>query len=167
MKRITLRLILAAILISGTTALHAQRKEKKVEEFKKISAIIDSSYYQFRVQSIKPSGRRTVYFSAVFFLTVQDTLYMAELPYIGRTFEDHTEQPDGIIFTGKPMNLEISRDEKRRTISVNYEIDGEDERFQVNMVIRDGGYGSLYISCRSREPITYNGIISALEIPRR
>jgi hypothetical protein len=165
MKRITLKLILAVLLIFGTTALHAQRKEKTAEEFKKISAIIDSSYYQFRVQSIKPNGRRTIFFSTVYFLIVQDTLYRAELPYIGRAFEDHSEQIDGIIFAGKPTNLEISRNEKRRSVSVNYEIEGGDERFQVNMVIGNGGYGTLYISSRSRQPITYNGVLSALERP--
>ena len=50
-----------AILISAFVHVSAQKSDKKDEQFKEITALIESGRYMFTVQSVQPTGARTIH----------------------------------------------------------------------------------------------------------
>jgi len=165
MKRIIFPVIILAILASGFAPLHAQKKEKKEEEFKKLTALIESGQYEFSVQSVNPTGGRTIHPSTVYTMTANQGEFKAYLPYFGRAYQASYGGNGGIEFDGEPENLEITRNERKRSITVSFTIRGENDRYTVSLQAGSKGYGTLNISCQKRQPISYYGSISPLLSP--
>ena len=165
MKRFIFPVIILAILASGIAPVHAQKKEKKEEEFKKLTALIESGQYEFSVQSVNPSGGKTIHPSTVYTMTADQGAFKAYLPYFGRAYQASYGGNGGIEFDGEPEEVEITRNEKKRNITVSFKISGENDRYTVSLQAGSTGYGTLNITCQKRQPISYYGSISALKSP--
>lgn len=162
MKKLATLLILA-IACAAFTPLQAQKANKKDEQFKEMKALIESGRYEFRVQSVQPTGARTVNPSSIYTMVAKDSTFKAHLPYFGRVFQPTIGGSGGIVFDGTPENLEISLNEKKRMVNVKFRIQGDQEKYDLYLSVGSSGYGSLNASSQNRQAITYSGIISPLK----
>ena len=165
MKRRVFTVILLALLVSGFAPAHAQKSDKKEEEFKKMTALIESDQYEFRVQSVNPTGGRTIHPSSIYTLTANEGVFKANLPYFGRAYQASYGGDGGIEFDGEPEEVQITMNEKKRYVTVSFKISGGNDRYTVSLQAGYKGYGTLNITCRNRQPISYYGTISALKVP--
>ncbi len=168
MKIYSLIAISMAILLSGCAASSSQsgkerktaKNEKRIEEFAKTSALIESGNYVYQVQSVNPTGGSTIQTTSMYTMKATDGTFEADLPFFGRAYQADYGGNGGIKFNGEPENLEIRKDARKYTISVSFSIKQPDDQFQVNLSIGSNGYGTLNITSQKRQPISYYGFIS-------
>ena len=158
-------MVILAILASGAVPARAQEISKKEEEYKKMTTLIESGRYIFRVQSISPTGARTIHTTSAYTMTSGEGGFKASLPYFGRSYQANYGGDGGIEFDGEPENLEITRIDKKRTIRVSFMISGSNDKYSVNLSAGSNGYGTLSITCNNRQPISYYGTINPLDSP--
>ncbi|MEN8157232.1 MAG: DUF4251 domain-containing protein [Bacteroidota bacterium] len=163
MKKSTVTLLMMTLLAFGMTSLQAQKSSKKDEEYRKVIALIEDGSYEFVVQSVNPTGGRTIHPGSNYTMTAVEGRFNTLLPYFGRAYQASYGGNGGIEFDGEPENLEITRNEKRRTITVKFEIRGDNERYSVILSAGYKGYASLNIISTRRQAISYNGTIGPLE----
>jgi hypothetical protein len=166
MKKLATLLILA-LTCSAFTPLLAQKANKKDEQFKETKALIESGRYEFIVQSVQPTGARTVHPSSTYTMKVKDNTFNAHLPYFGRVYQPTMGGSGGITFDGTPENLEISLNEKKRMVNVKFRIQGEHEKYELYLSVGSSGYASLNATSQKRQTITYSGIISPLKAEKK
>lgn len=131
-----------------------------MEEFAETSALIESGNYVYQVQSVNPTGGRTIQTSTMYTMKATDGTFEADLPFFGRAYQADYGGDGGIRFNGEPDNLEIQKDARKYTISVSFSIKQPNDQFQVNLSVGSGGYGTLNIRSQKRQPISYYGFIS-------
>ena len=163
MRRLIFPVLTLAILASDFAPAMAQKRSNKEEEFQKMTALIESGQYEFRVQSISPTGARTIHTTTRYTMTASEGVFKAHLPYFGRSYQANYGGDGGIEFDGEPENLESIRNEKKRSITVSFKISGNNDTYSVTLMAGSSQYGTLNISSNNRQPISYYGTISPLE----
>jgi hypothetical protein len=83
--------------------------------------------------------------------------YEAYLPYFGRAYSGGYGDSGGIEFKGEPENLEITRNDKKLSISVSFSIRAEKDTYSVNLKVGSSGYGQMTVSSQKRQVISYSG----------
>ncbi len=168
MKTYPLIAISMAILLSGCAASSSQsgkeskaaKNEKRAQQYEKISAMIESGNYVYEVQSVNPTGGRTIQTTSMYTMKATDGTFEADLPFFGRAYQADYGGDGGIKFNGEPENLEIQKDANKYTISVSFTIKQPSDWFKVNLAVGSSGYGTLNITSQKRQPISYYGFIS-------
>lgn len=163
MKRIATSLLTLAIIVSGFTPVAAQKANKKDEQYKEIKALIESGSYEFTVQSVQPTGGKTIHSTSNYTMEANDSIFKAYLPYFGRAYQPSYGGNGGIEFEGSPENLEISLNEKKRMVNVQFKIQGDGDKYELFLSAGSSGYASLSINSQKRQPISYNGTIGPLK----
>ena len=83
MHKLKALMLILAILLSGISTSSAQKKDKeakKDEQFKEMTSLIESGRYLFTVQSVQPTGSRTIQTTSLYTLEANDSTYKAYLP---------------------------------------------------------------------------------------
>ena len=163
---ITLTLVLSACSASSSTTetdKKESKKEKSAAEFEQTAALIESGSYQFAVRSATPSGGKTIQITSLYVLRAKEGNYEAYIPYYGRAYSASYGVGGGVEFNGEPENLEISRKENKSNIAVEFTIMSGTDKITVNLEVGSSGFGNLLISNPRRQPISYYGLVSALE----
>ncbi len=155
-----------AILVSGFIPAGAQKNKKKDEQFKEMTALIESGLYLFTVQSVQPSGARTIYSKSAYTLEARDSIFKAYLPYFGRAYSPSYGGDGGIEFEAPPENLQISLNEKKRMVNVQFEIKGEIDQYELFLSVGYAGFASLSINSQNRQPISYSGQLGPLMVEK-
>lgn len=158
-------LVIVILALTLEPPVQAQKKEKKEEAYRQMTALLESGSYEFRVQSVNPAGGRSINPSSIYTMTVTEGVFKAYLPYFGRAYQASYGGDGGIEFEGNPEKLEITRNEKKRSIFVKFEIDGKNDRYKVTLSAGAGEYGTLSINCQKRQPISYYGPITPMQKP--
>ena len=163
---VTLTLVLSACSASSSTTgadKKESKKEKSAAEFEQTAAMIESGSYQFTVRSATPSRGKTIQITSLYVLRAKEGNYEAYLPYYGRAYSASYGGSGGVEFNGEPENLEISRKENKSNIAVEFTIMSGTDKITVNLEVGSSGFGNLLISNPRRQPISYYGLVSALE----
>lgn len=159
-QKIKTSLLTILILLSGLAPALAQKKEKKEQEFKEMTALIESGSYMFTVQSVNPTGGGSRSVSPSYTLEARDSIYRAYLPYMGRAYTASYGGDGGIEFEQAPENLELSLNEKKQIIKVQFSIKGDTDKYDLFLSVGGSGYGTLSINSQNRQPISYSGFVS-------
>ncbi len=141
----------------------AAKQEKTAADFEKTVALIESGSYQFTVRSATPSGGKTIQITSAYTLTARDGNYEAHLPYFGRAYSASYGDGGSVEFNGEPEGLEVTRKENKNNIEVKFSILSGNEKYTVILEVGASGYGTMRISNPKKQPISYNGLVSALE----
>jgi hypothetical protein len=163
MNKLLTSLLILALLLSGLSPAAAQKTNKKDTQFQEMNALIEGARYQFIVQSVQPTGGQTIQSTSGYTMDIKDSIYTADLPYFGRAYKASYGGDGGVKFEGTPENLEITSNEKKRTIKVQFEIRGKNDKYTLYLSAGYSGYASLSINSQNRQPISYSGIIAPLE----
>jgi hypothetical protein len=163
---ITAAMALAGCGISSSTTRGGQltsKQEKKAADFEIFATLIESGNYQFTVRTANPSGGRTIQISSEYTLVAREGAYEAQLPYFGRAYSASYGGDGGIEFKGEPENLELTRNEKKGTILVSFQIKNDRDQYNITLDIGSSGYGTLAVASQRRQNISYYGQVSELK----
>jgi hypothetical protein len=163
MKKAGIFLLVLVLFTSVSENLKAQKSEKKDEAFRQMIALIESGNYTFRIQSVNPTGGRTINPSSIYTMTATEGAFKAHLPYFGRAYQASFAGEGGVVFDGEPENLEITTNKKKRSVTVRFQINGENDRYGAILSVSHSGYGNLTITSPRRQAISYYGPVSPLE----
>ncbi len=162
MVKLTTALLIMALALPAFTPAAAQNAGTKDEQFREMTALIESGRYLFTVQSVQPAGAGTVHTSSGYTLEAHDSIFKAYLPYYGRSYQSGFGGDGGIEFEASPENLTITVQEKKQMIQVQFEISGKNDSYDLYLSAGSSGYGSLSINSQNRQPISYSGTIGPL-----
>ena len=147
---------------STTSGQLTSKQEKKAADFEKFAALVESGSYQFAVRSATPTGGKTIQITSEYTMEAREGVYQAYLPYFGRAFQASYGGDGGIEFKGEPENLQITRNDKKNTISVSFLIKSDNDQYNISLEIGSSGYGNLGINSQKRQNISYYGQASEL-----
>ncbi|MCK5068024.1 MAG: DUF4251 domain-containing protein [Bacteroidales bacterium] len=164
---ITVTMALAGCGASSSSTDSGQKnskQEKKAAEFEKTAVLIEGGRYQFTVRSATPTGGKTIQITSEYTMEVSEGVYEAYLPYFGRAYQASYGGDGGIEFKGEPENLQVTRNDKKNTISVSFDIKSDNDQYTISLVIGSSGYGTLMIASQKRQNISYYGQAGELKI---
>lgn len=138
------------------------KKEQAAADFEKTAMLIDSGDYQFTIRSASPSGGKTVQITSLYTLVAKDGKIAAYLPYYGRAYSGGYGDNGAIEFNGEPESLEITKNQDKNKIRVEFSIRSERDLYEVHLETAASGYGNLVISSDKRQTISYNGLLSEI-----
>ena len=171
MKIGSILLITVAMALTGCGASNSttgggqltSKQEKKAADFEKFAALVESGTYQFAVRSATPTGGKTIQITSEYTLEAREGVYQAYLPYFGRAFQASYGGDGGIEFKGEPENLQITRNDKKNTISVSFLIKSDNDQYNISLEIGSSGYGNLGVNSQKCQNISYYGQASELK----
>lgn len=155
--------MIMAMLVSSFSPATAQKSNKKDEQFKEMTALIEGGRYVFDVRSVQPTGARTIQTSSSYMLEARDSIFRAYLPYFGRAYQASYGGDGGIKFETEAEDLEISLNEKKRMINIKFVIRTDNDTYDIFLAVGSSGYGNLSINSNKRQPISYSGSVSPLK----
>ena len=170
MKPYYLYLISLTILLSGCGVTSSQsgsdrkteKKAKQAEAYAKTSTLIEGGNYIFTVQSINPSGGKTIRSTSLYTMKASNGSFEAYLPYFGRAYQANYGGNGGIEFKGEPEDLAVVQNADKFSTTVTYKISESNEQFNITFVVGSGGYGTLTVISQNRQSISYYGLVSEL-----
>lgn len=160
-------MILLAFILTGCAATSNQtsgdrttKSEQRAASLDEIASLIESGSYVFTVQSINPTGARTIQATTTYTMKATGGNYEASLPYFGRAYQASYGGDGGIEFNGTPGDLEITRNTKKYTLMVTFTMKEQKDTYNVTLQLGYSGYGTLTVNSQNRQSISYYGLVS-------
>jgi len=163
MKKTAIYIHVLLMVFAMEATMHAQKKNKKEQEYQEMIEVIEGSSYAFEVQNIMPTGGRNIRSTSMYTMEVNGDQYKAQLPYFGRAYSAGYGSDGGVTFDGQAENLEITRNDKKMNLLISFDIDGDGDRYQVSLNVSRSGFGTLNIISTRRQPISYSGTVRAIQ----
>ena len=151
----TLRLSLAFLIFPFFS--HAQSSNAVA-----VKTLVDSGNYVFHAQSAISMSGRTRQLESDYTVTVTKGKITADLPYFGEAYSAPMDPTDnGIQMTSTVFDYSVK---PRKKDGWNVMIKPKDDKQvqQIALTISSEGYIGAQVVSRNRQPITFNGVISAL-----
>jgi hypothetical protein len=161
---VALALILSSCKASSSTAGDdgkLSKNEKKNVQYEQIVALIDGGEFAYTVQSVNPTGGKTVQITSNYTMEAKEGIYKAYLPYFGRAHNASYGGDGGVEFEGEPSDLKINKNADKRTITISFNIKNKNETYGCTLVT-GGGNSTLTIISSNRSAISYYGKVSEL-----
>lgn len=160
----SIRYPMILVIVAGVAVLqiHGQKSDKD-SQYKDMVALIEAGNFEFKVQSVNPSGGRTIRPTTLYTMVAKDGMFRADLPYFGRAYQPSYGGNGGIAFNGTPETIKTTLNERKRNITLEFKIGGDGETYNVTLTAGHSGYGDLFISMTRRQSISYYGTISPLK----
>lgn len=70
----------------------------------------------------------------------------------------------GIKFKGTVENYQVEFRDKKQSVRIFFEVQRDNERFEFTFDVFKDGWTTLVVASSRRNPITYNGVTSELEM---
>ena len=155
---------IALIMLSACSSSSSLAKsENKAASFEQTAALVESGNYQFTVRSASPAGGRTIQITSVYTMKAAEGTYEAHLPYFGRSYSGTYGDGGSVEFSGEPENLQITRKDHKSTIAVTFSIKSGTEQYEVKLELGASAFGTLIITSRNKQTISYYGQASGLK----
>lgn len=99
------------------------------------------------------------------YIKVKGDTVQAELAYFGelRVASSMNPQDSGINFEGAPSTFDITENEKKQTLRLEFNIKGEIDTYSVIMHLYSNKHATILINSMHRTSIRYDGKLIALE----
>lgn len=140
------------------------KKEKKAAEsakkYKEMLALIESKEYEFQADFTTPqSGQRINLATNPNYLKINKDSADVFLPYFGRSFNGGAAMAGegGIVFNGVMDDYEMTVNEKKQKIMVQFRGKTRTESYTFNMTIFGGGNTLITLNSNYRAVIKYEG----------
>ncbi|KAA2239325.1 DUF4251 domain-containing protein [Chitinophaga agrisoli] len=146
--------LLLAILCYGP--LSAQDNKKPV-----IKDLIAAQEYVFKAQMALPMGGRSRQLTSDYDVKVAKDSVISYLPYFGRAYTAPLDPTQGgIQFTSRQFDYKVTPGKKGGWTILLSPKDANDVR-QLSFMISEDGYGTLNVTSNNRQPIMFNGYVTA------
>lgn len=127
-----------------------------------VKTLVDSGNYVFHAQSAISMSGRTRQLETDYTVTVTKGKITVDLPYFGEAYSAPTDPTEsGIQMTSTVFDYSVK---PRKKDGWNVMIKPKDDKSvqQISLTISSAGYIGASVVSRNRQPITFNGVISAL-----
>ncbi|MGI9546847.1 MAG: DUF4251 domain-containing protein [Flavobacteriaceae bacterium] len=170
----SLILIMTLFFVSANLQSQLTKEEKKQQkreidekEYLATKELVNSSAFTFVALQTSPLGGPTVFLNTTpNYINIDGEQADIYLPYFGVVHAANGYNAEaGIKFNGKLENYEIKFNDKKLQILLTFEIQRGHERHEFNFNIFKGATASLVVASSRRNSISYNGLISELELP--
>jgi hypothetical protein len=149
-----------AVSSSQNSGNNSSKKEQRAADLEKVAAMIESGNFVYTVQSISPSGSRTLQATTTYTMKAVNGNYEASLPYFGRAYQASYGGDGPIEFNGTPESLQLTKNTKKNSLTVSFSIAGDRDRYSVTFQVGYSGYGTLIVNSQNRQSISYYGMVS-------
>lgn len=137
---------------------HAQSSADKAAAIKNL---IDSANYVFHAQTALPMSGRTRQLTTDYTVTVTKNKITVDLPYYGQAYEASLDAAGGgIELASTDFNYTVKPRKKDGWNVTIKPKDGKDVQ-QIGLTISSEGYTSLQVISAQRQPINFNGYLTA------
>jgi hypothetical protein len=157
------------VLFSGIAQdKKADKKAKRAEQFKEITALVQGRKFQFEGTKAFPQGMRSVdLISNPNYTKVNDSIASAYMPFFGRAYVSGYGLEGGIEYNGKMDEVKISINEKKSSIRIEYRIKTEKDTYRVSIDAIYGGSATMNVISNNRSSISYDGDVTALVVEEK
>ena len=157
--RVYLNGILCLLLVTlAYGPLSAQDNKKALTK-----DLIAAQEYVFKAQTALPMGGRTRQLTSEYDVKVAKDSVITYLPYFGRAYTAPLDPTQGgIQFTSKQFDYKVTPGKKGGWTILISPRDANDTR-QLSLMISEDGYGTLNVTSNNRQPIMFNGYVTARE----
>lgn len=133
------------------------KKDKKAQ----IKSIVEAQNYVFKAQSALPTSGATRQLTSDYDLRISKDTIFSDLPYFGRAYTAPLNPSEGPLrFTSTDFQYTVTNRKKGGWDVIITPKDVQDPR-QINMSIFDNGTASVIVTSYNRQPISFNGYITA------
>jgi hypothetical protein len=130
-----------------------------------VKPLIDSQNYVYQAQIAEPLHGPIRHLTTIFTLQITKDKIVSNLPYFGRAYIAPIDPTQGgLQFTTTKFDYTLTAGKKDGWIVVIKPKDNRDIQ-QMQLNISSDGYASLQVLSTNRDPITFNGIITAPDKP--
>jgi len=156
MKNVWLAII-AFICLPGMGWAQQQKKDRKAE----IKSIVEAQNYVFKAQTALPTAGTVRQLTSDFDLQVSKDTIISDLPYFGRAYTAPLNPSEGPLqFTTTKFQYMVSNNKKGGWNVTITPKDLTDPR-ELIMTIFDNGSASMVVNSTNRQPISFNGYVTA------
>lgn len=144
----------------------AQNKKEIREKAKaaEVQKLLESKRFMFKAQSAQPMRGGTINLTSNYDLTIKKDTLQSYLPYFGRAYSapmNPSESP--LTFTTTNFDYKSSNGKKgSKEISIDIKDQGSNVR-KFYLSVSAQGYATLQVLNSNRDPISFNGYISAIK----
>jgi hypothetical protein len=140
------------------------KKIKKEEQYQDLLRLINTQQYAFRGDKALPqSGPQIDLTTRDNFLRIDGENAVAYLPYFGRAYSAGYSSGDGgVEFDGPVETFDVNKNDKKRRITIDFEVKGSDDTFRCTLTVSGNRSASLTVISNKRQAIRYTGVISEL-----
>ncbi len=144
------------IMVTFPAHIFAQNDKKEA-----IKEMIAAQSYTFKAQTALPMGGRSRQLTSDYDVKIAKDSVLTFLPYFGRSFTAPLDPTKGgIQFKSKKFDYTIENKRKGGWDIVIKPSDAGDVR-QLSIMISEDGYGTLQVISTNRQPIIFNGYVTA------
>lgn len=150
-------------MISSISFAQSKKEKKAAESAKKYQemlALIESKEYEFQADFATPqSGNRINLVTNPNFMKINKDSANIFLPYFGRSFSGGASMTGegGIVFNGIMDDYELTVNEKKQKIMVQFRGKTKSESYVFNLTIFGGGNTLINLNSNYRSVIKYEG----------
>ena len=162
-----------AICLLAITA-EAQTKEEKKQKKKEIAEqqylatkdLINTGSFSFVAWETIPIGGSRIFLNTVpNYTNLEGEQADIYLPYYGAVrMSNRYSAEGGIKFRGTVENYQVEFRDDKQTVRVFFEAQRDNERFEFTFDVFKDGWTTLVVASNRRNPTTYNGVTSELEM---
>lgn len=150
-------LAIIAFALVPVTGTAQSKKDKKAQ----IKSIVEAQNYVFKAQSALPTAGATRQLTGDYDLRISKDTILSDLPYFGRAYTAPLNPSEGPLrFTSTDFQYSVTVRKKGGWDVTITPKDVQDPR-QLNMSIFDNGTASVVVSSYNRQPISFNGYVTA------
>lgn len=147
------------------------REEKKIKKqelneanFKYAKDLVENGQFTFKSAWMNTrAGKRVQLDAGRGYLTIKDGFAQSFLPYFGVVRVAWMYEGGGIEFNAEMEDYEISYDEQRRIINIEFKMTGRQEKYDVYLQLYKGLNASVTINSNVRDSIIYDGQVVPLD----
>ena len=98
------------------------------------------------------------------FIEVMGDSVQAGLSYFGEVRIANSLDPNdaGINFEGEPLSYEVSDNEKKQTVTVEFDVRGKTEPFMVIIQLFPNKRAAIFVNSPYRNSIRYDGVVKSI-----
>lgn len=147
--------------ISPVTVQAQTKKEKKAQKAAEVKELVDSRTYIFTPQTMLPASGRSRQVTPDFEFRVLGDSIVSYLPYFGRAFSAPINpNQGGLTFRSTDFDYTLA-DAKKGGWDITIRPKDVPDVQRIQLSIQESGYAYMQVISTNRQPIAFNGILSA------
>ena len=162
-------ILFSLMVATGLTSMAQNSKkeakeQKKEEQYQQIIELVQSESYEFEGRKANPQkGPQVDLTTRSNFLRIDSGNATADMPYFGRAFSGGYSSSDGgIKFDGPMEAYDVQRNEKKKRLTIKFEVKGSDDTYNCMLSISSLSSASLSVTSNKRQVISYTGTVKEL-----
>lgn len=139
-----------------------RRQDRDREKAAEIEKLIETGDLRFLAQFALPMSGGSIHLTSEYTLDIQGDMVTSWLPFFGRAYSvSYNTREGGIKFSEKVDQIEWKR--VKHGYRTLMEVKTKDDYYSLNLFVSQSGLGTLDVSSKNRQPISFNGIVVKLE----